>query len=153
MVSFAKKVCKSVLKCYCTSHSPKMAARTHIAHIIQNAFRTHIAHVRVCAHVCVCEFEFATHSLAKRSFFDYLDQTFVLSIQCTMFSQKTNSNFHEFWIWRIRKITLNLELNNSVQICIFFILCMYFVIMLNYLQVVNIQFFINIGTMYVSKGK
>ena len=58
-----QKFCKSVLKCDRTSHARKRAARTHIAHTFQNAFRTHIAHVRVCAHVCVCEFLFATHRL------------------------------------------------------------------------------------------
>ena len=60
MASFATK---SVLKCDRTSHGRKRAARTHIARTFQNAFRTHIAHVRVCAHVCVCESNFATHSL------------------------------------------------------------------------------------------
>ena len=34
-----------------------------IAHTFQRAFRTHIAHVQVCARVCVCEFNIATHSL------------------------------------------------------------------------------------------
>ena len=58
---------KSVLKCDRTSHGRKRAARTHNAHTLQNAFRTHIAHVRVCAHVCVCEFKFATHSFAKQN--------------------------------------------------------------------------------------
>jgi hypothetical protein len=60
MASFATK---SVLKCNRTSHGRKRAARTHIAHTFQSAFRTHVAHVRVCAHVCVCELNFATHSL------------------------------------------------------------------------------------------
>ena len=53
---------KNVRNCNRTSHTWKMVARTHIAHTFQKAFCTHIAHVRVCAHVCVCEFDFATHS-------------------------------------------------------------------------------------------
>ena len=46
-----------------TRKSSKGLARTHIARTFQTLFRTHIAHVLVCAHVCVCEFFFATHSL------------------------------------------------------------------------------------------
>ena len=54
---------KNVRNCDRTSHTWKMVARTHIARTFQKAFRTHIAHVQVCAHVCVCKFNFATHSL------------------------------------------------------------------------------------------
>ena len=69
-------VCKSVLKCNRTSQGQKRAARTHIAHMFQNAFHTHIAHVRVCAHVCVCESNFATHSL--RPYFQLRTNAFKL---------------------------------------------------------------------------
>ena len=53
----------SVKGAIATRKSPKGLARTHIARTFQTLFRTHIAHVLVCAHVCVCEFFFATHSL------------------------------------------------------------------------------------------
>ena len=59
----SQKVCENVQMCDRTSHTLKSAARTHLARTFQNAFRTHIAHVLVCAHVCVCEFFFATHRL------------------------------------------------------------------------------------------
>ena len=58
-------MCKNVRNCDRTSHIWKTAARTHIARKFQKPFRTHIAHVRTCAHMCVCEFNFATHSLAE----------------------------------------------------------------------------------------
>ena len=51
-----RKMCENV-QCAIAHRTPnKSAARTHIARTFKNAFRTHIAHVRVCAHVCVCEF-------------------------------------------------------------------------------------------------
>ena len=37
---------KNVRNCDRTSHTSKMAARTHIAHTLRKPFRTHIAHVR-----------------------------------------------------------------------------------------------------------
>ena len=60
-VQNSAKVCENVQMCNRTSHTLKIAARTHIAHTSKNVFRSHIAHVRVCAHVC--EFFLATHSL------------------------------------------------------------------------------------------
>ena len=77
MASFATK---SVLKCGRTSHGRKRAARTHIARTLQNAFRTHIAHVRVCAHVCVCEFYFATHSLVFSKKATKIDEIFTIDL-------------------------------------------------------------------------
>ena len=55
-----QKVCQNVLKCDRTLHTQKRAACTHIAHTFQDTFCTHIAHMRVC----VCGFNFATHSLS-----------------------------------------------------------------------------------------
>ena len=60
---FTPKRAKNVRNCDRKSHTRKMAARMHIARTLCKPSRTHIAHVRECEHVCVCEFNFATHSL------------------------------------------------------------------------------------------
>ena len=62
MASFASNCVQKCAKVRSHIARPKKG-RTHIARTYQEPFRTHIAHVRVCAHVCVCEFNFATHSL------------------------------------------------------------------------------------------